>query len=1206
MATLQTSPQRTLLAEQPTIRRSLQQLRRGILVYVCSEFVLLALLAMAGWFLAVFLVDYGLFLLAGVDYVRDGSEGARAGVGVFLFRASWWTVLCATAVYLVAQRFLYRLLVPFRPEALALILERRFPQVLEERLVTAVELADPQTAERYGYSYRLVQYTAQSAEERLHHIPVRRVFNWARLRRLFLGGLGLWASVAALAYFATEWTATCWERNVVWKNRHWPLRVMLMLPDFAQQPRRGVPSGGEMPVRVFAWVNVVRTEDPSYPSGWRPATWADLFPDLENTSDPVARERQQIWELQPPVGPHTWLHILPDSWRLLTLDEVEARHKAMSAQQLRSEAIENLGELGRAVVDYLLPRIADRLAQASETERSLAQPDEETLRWLPKSWHDWSLVEIHDHLRFARRLTSDEVQRRLHSLRRPAGVPEDTALCLMSGWSPLAPPLLTTSTIQQIAWTNGWAEQLPPLTWSSSDWRDLPASWHNLAAAELERRLTQASEHYSLLALGRAVNAQLGELFKELERRADQRHWGRRIYYRRLHVYDQITLEYEELLTEEERRRIRAQVERLPVNRTPGSFEYRYEFRRIERPRRFRVFAGDAVTPWYHIDVRPLPTLRELLRWHREPGYLHNSSDWVERGPIVTALEGGQEIRFDAPIGSQIRLLARTTKPLQALEIALQDQRETDFYAALASQALLHGIFGHPASPFALSANAHTLHFYETRNPFVQQLHFSAGSDEFRVWLRPLRAEELRLVLRFTDNEGIRNSRRLTIVPQPDNEPEFQYANFEIVRREAITPRAIIPFSGLVRDDNGLTEVYYEVTVIQSDGKPLDGPTRIPLRTLNSAITLDSLEHLDLGTGEGLTRWTQPRTVRGGIGNRSVARILPLRTVGSVLASPATALAPLLLAGPLALLQPPVLEPVVEHEFRYEMRPLGAPFLTAQDEFLLTELVPRNVTVPDPNKPGKTITKPLEPPYRLVVRLVAVDNRMTVGTNDQLDREPQRTVYHAAFEFNVVTENDLLIEESRREEEIRERCDNILAKLTRIRDDLVKMRNEAEQLDEDRALRFARDCEDAQRNVSDCRDLVQREIIRDLRLIYRELWFNRVPQKELDRLDEKICRPLEQLVRDGDQFDLTQESIALLAQRLRNERQRVSPANFDPAVVQINLLIERFHKIIQEIKGLIEYAKALEILRDLIKAQERINELLKQTYEKRKREELQP
>jgi hypothetical protein len=288
------------------------------------------------------------------------------------------------------------------------------------------------------------------------------------------------------------------------------------------------------------------------------------------------------------------------------------------------------------------------------------------------------------------------------------------------------------------------------------------------------------------------------------------------------------------------------------------------------------------------------------------------------------------------------------------------------------------------------------------------------------------------------------------------------------------------------------------------------------------------------------------------------------------------------------------------------MRPLGAPFLTPLDEFLITEQVPREVTVPDPNKPGKTVTKLLEPPYRLVVRLVAVDNRMTVTSDGQLLTQPQRTVYHAAFEFNVVTENDLLIEESRREEEIRERCDNLLAKLVAIRDQLVKMRNEAEQLNEDLALRFARDGEDAQRTLTDCRDLLQREIIRDLRLIYRELWFNRVQQKELDRLDEKICRPLEQLVRDGEQFDLAHESIGLLAQRLRNERQRVPPAAFDPAVLQMNLLIERFNKIIQEIKGLIEYAKALEILRDLIKSQERINELLKQIFQKRKREELQP
>lgn len=1201
MATVQ-FPQPTVQpVERPAIRRSLQLVRRGIRTFIMSEFVLYAFLSVAIWFGTMFTVDYGLFLLFGVDYIRDGSTA-----GIFLFRALWWAIFLGGSAYLIGYRLLYRLLASFRPEALALILERRFPQLLEERLVTAVELSDPQTAQRYGYSYLLVEYTAKHAEERLQYVPVRQVFNWARLRRLFLVTLGLWTSVAALAYFATEWSATCWERNIAWKNRHWPMRVMLILPDFAQQPVRGVPSGGEMPVRISAWVNVVRTDHPDYPSGWRPAVWADLFPTNEATDELVSQERQNFWELQPPVGPRDWLDVLPDNWRQLTLDELEARHQAMSAQQLRAEAMDHLGELGRALANYLTSRIEARLMQASESERAMVRASGEILRWLPPDWHDWSLAEIYDHLQLTRRLTPEEIRRRLELLRRPTLTPVDGALQGALAWSPIAPPLVTTSTVQQLAWANGMAELLPPLTWSSAEWRDLPASWRELSAAELQRRLTVAQEQYSLIGFGRIVNARLGELFEELQRRADQRHWGRRYYYRRLRVYDQVMLEYEELLTEQERRRIRAQVERIPVNRLPGTFQYRYEFRRIERPRRFRVFAGDAVTPWYRIEVSPLPTLRELLRWQLEPGHLHGSYDWVQRGPIVTSLEGNQEIRFDAPVGTKIRLVARTTKPLQAVEVALHQQREIDLYAAVAGHALLHTTVGSMASPFALSVMTHVIYELEAQNPYVQRLDFSPESDQFTVSLQPLGTEELRLVLRFTDTEGIRNSRRVTIMPQPDKEPEFQYANFEVVRREAITPRAIIPFSGLVRDDHGLTELYYEVTVVKSDGQPLGPPTHIPLRTFRPAIAVDALEGLDLNAGEETARWTQPRLVRGGVGNRSVSRMVPFRTLGGVWANPMNMLLQAPWAGPSALAQPPVLEQVIEHEFRYEMRPLGAPFLTASDEFLLTELVARDVQVPDPNNPSKMIVKPLDPPYRLVVRLVARDNRMTVASDGTLKSDPQRTVNPAAIEFNVVSENDLLIEESRREEEIRERCDNILAKLQSVRDQLVKMRSESEQLNEDLALRFARDSEDGQRAVLDCRDLVQREIIRDLRLIYRELWFNRVQQKELDRLDEKICRPLEQLVRDGDQFDLTQESIGLLAQRLRNDRQRVGPAAFDPSIAQINLLIERFSKVIQEIKGLIEYAKALEILRDLIKAQEKINEMLKAIYKKRERDELKP
>ncbi|MCS7168371.1 MAG: hypothetical protein RMI91_13515 [Gemmatales bacterium] len=1202
MATMQTSAAEVAGTERPTIRRSLQRLRRGIRAYIVTEVVLQAIIAAALWFWALFAVDFGLFLVFGLDYIRDGSAAT-----IFLFRGFWWLLLFTGLIYLVGYRLVYRLLVSFRPEALALVLERRFPQVLEERLVTAVELADPRTAERYGYSYLLVEYTARTAEERLQHIPVSAVFNWPRLRRLLLEAMGLWATLAALSYFATEWSATCWERNVAWLNRHWPVRTMLVLPDFARQPVRGVPSGGEMPIRIHAWVNVVRTDHPDYPSGWRPALWSDIFPTSQESNDVFAAERAKFWELQPPVSSRAWMELLPESWRQLTLDEVEARHQAMSAQQLRAEALEHLGELGRAVIAYLLPRLEGRLAQVSDTQRDTVQPDDEILAWLPSAWHSYSAAQIYEHLQLVRRLSQEEIRSRLETLRRPPIGAEDAWWAYLSAQSPLPVPLISSNVIQQIVWNAGLAEHVPPLTWSAAEYRHLPASWQGLSAAELERRLVQLTDQFSIIGLGRAVNAQLGQLFEELRRRAEQRHWGRRIYFRRLRVYDQVTLEYQELLTEEERRRIRAQTERLPVNRSPGSFHYRYEFRRIERPRRFRVFAGDAVTPWYYIEVRPLPALRELVRWQLEPGHLHASDDWVERGPISVALEGNQEIRFDAPLGAQIRLVGRTTKPLQALEIALQQQRETDLYAYVASHALFHTMLGDLTSPWAFSALAHTIHQLETTNPYLQRLEFTPDTDQFTAWLRPLGNEELRLVLRFTDTEGIRNSRRVTIVPQPDKEPEFQYASFEVVRREAITPRAIIPFSGLVRDDNGLTEVYYEVTVVQNDGKPLGPPTRIPLRTFSPVIMLDRLENLELGTGEGGARWVQPRTLRGGVAQRSLARVVPFRTLGNHATWPPTVLLQAPFMGAFATNPPPVFEQVVEHEFRYEMRPLGAPFLTNTDEFLFTELVPRDVTVPDPNNPKKMITKPLAPPYRLVVRLVAQDNRLTVGSDGQLRPEPQRTVYHAAFEFNVVTEDDLLIEESRREEEIRDRCDNILAKLNSIRDQLVKMRNEAEQpLTEDLALRFARDTEDAQRAVVDARDTVQREIIRDLRLIYRELWFNRVPQKELDRLDEKICRPLEQLVREGDQFDLAQETLGLLAQRLRNEYRAVRSATFDPAVFQMRLLIERFSAIINEIKGLIEYAKALEILRDLIKAQEKINLLLRELFKKRQKEELGP
>src|SRR5262249_60581877 len=84
----------------------------------------------------------------------------------------------------VVGKGLLRLTREFSAPALALVLERRFPRQLGDRLITAVEMADPRMAEKYGYSQELVDKTVNDAANRVEELPVGQVFNWGRLRKL--------------------------------------------------------------------------------------------------------------------------------------------------------------------------------------------------------------------------------------------------------------------------------------------------------------------------------------------------------------------------------------------------------------------------------------------------------------------------------------------------------------------------------------------------------------------------------------------------------------------------------------------------------------------------------------------------------------------------------------------------------------------------------------------------------------------------------------------------------------------------------------------------------------------------------------------------------------------------------------------------------------------------------------------------------------
>jgi len=298
MATVTPPTRRNLADDQVRIYSPLGRLRKYIRTYVSLEGVAVVGLFLALWFWIGMVLDYGVFKVFLFDWVQELPWGLRLGVLV---------VLLSGLVALLTITLALRLFRQFTDSAMALLLERRFPELLGDRLITAVELADPKVGEQYGYSRVLIHETIHEAADRVGKVPVTEVFDWKRLivrgiALVLLTGV-LYAIVGAGFCFARALddepevmdgfgdfneVAGIWaERNLLLRNIIWPRRAHLeILPwredelseggKLLQKGELSIPHGSSPPtLRVRAWKYVIA--DSATTEGWRLLTWADLL-----------------------------------------------------------------------------------------------------------------------------------------------------------------------------------------------------------------------------------------------------------------------------------------------------------------------------------------------------------------------------------------------------------------------------------------------------------------------------------------------------------------------------------------------------------------------------------------------------------------------------------------------------------------------------------------------------------------------------------------------------------------------------------------------------------------------------------------------------------------------------------------------------------------------------------------------------------------
>jgi hypothetical protein len=266
----------------PKIAHPLGRLRGIIRRYVSIEGALAVLLFLGAWFWLAMLLDYGVFRVFAFDWALEAHKG---------FRVVALVLAVAALLALVVTKVVLRLTRDFSDSALALVLERRYPKILGDRLISAVQLADLEWSAKYGYSTEMIKKTIDDVRARVDEIPVKNVFNWRRLwvqAGIFLAitvGLFLLSGVAICAATSTspgafvhdfkDTSAILAERDLLLQNTPWPRRAYLEVVNFPESGEmrigRDVPSP-RLRVAAYKWV----IADNKAPAGWRPLTWADL------------------------------------------------------------------------------------------------------------------------------------------------------------------------------------------------------------------------------------------------------------------------------------------------------------------------------------------------------------------------------------------------------------------------------------------------------------------------------------------------------------------------------------------------------------------------------------------------------------------------------------------------------------------------------------------------------------------------------------------------------------------------------------------------------------------------------------------------------------------------------------------------------------------------------------------------------------------
>ena len=381
-----------------TLRGPLDVLRQRIRKYILLDALFGVICFMAVWLWVDLAVDYGSFRIFGADLVQVLPRYFRIAALLFLLGGFGWLLL---------RNLFLRLRTELRDEALALSLERQFPGSLGDRLITAIQLADPVRARERGASAEMVQQTVMEAARIVGTLNLDQTLDWQRLKVLarrclhftfggYLLGLLLFVAGAAPAVPEGETspgavtlyhdTLITWaERDLLVRNIIWPrhafvevigfpdsgtVRVGRDAPPYALQARAvhhavAGRASGRAVERFREYLQKQNLESESAvnlfgrrpPEGWRAITFFDL-PDW--VSAPLPELGNLPADLKPARAAEA-----------ITLDEIEVYLEKTQAE------LESLAQLRKALEEI---RTREKSSLYRRKLRLLKVPDQVLVR----------------------------------------------------------------------------------------------------------------------------------------------------------------------------------------------------------------------------------------------------------------------------------------------------------------------------------------------------------------------------------------------------------------------------------------------------------------------------------------------------------------------------------------------------------------------------------------------------------------------------------------------------------------------------------------------------------------------------------------------------------------------------------------------------------------------------------------------------------